>query len=76
MTIKDQLQKYQGEIVKFTLSVEEGGQPISKTGRVYSCGNDRVVFIDGIGNLKYVDYAHIAHLQQTWDDENWPTQPK
>jgi len=48
MTIKDQLQKYQGEIVKFTLSVEEGGQPISKTGRVRSCEDDHVAYIDGI----------------------------
>ncbi len=76
MTIKDQLQKYQGEIVKFTLSVEEGGQPISKTGRVRSCEDDHVAYIDGIGNLKFIAYAHIAHLEQAWAGGNWPTEPK
>jgi len=75
MTIKDRLQKHLGKMVVFTLSVEEEGQPIIRTGRVYGCGNDHVVFIDGIGKLKHVAYAHIAHLQQTWDDENWPTEP-
>ena len=76
MTIKDQLQKYQGEMVKFTLAVEEKGQPVRKTGRVHSCEDDHVVHIDGIGNLQYIAYAHIAHLQRDWDDENWPTEPK
>jgi len=76
MTIKDQLQKYQGEMVKFTLGVEEEGQPISKTGRVHSCEDDHVVYIDGIGNLQYITYAHIAHLEQAWESGNWPTEPK
>ena len=76
MTLKDQLQKYQGEMVEFILSVEEQGQPIRKSGRVYSCEDDHVVYIDGIGNLQYIAYAHIAHFQQAWDDENWPTEPK
>ncbi len=76
MTIKDQLQKCLGEMVKFTLSVEEEGQPVRKSGRVYSCEDDHVVYIDGIGNLQYIVYAHIAHLQRDWDDGNWPTEPK
>ena len=54
MTIKDQLQKYQGEMVKFILSVEEQGQPIRKSGRVYSCEDDHVVYIDGTGDLQYI----------------------
>ena len=76
MTIKDQLQKYRGEMVTFTLRVEEEGQPIKKTGRVHICEDDHVVYIDGLGNLQYIAYDHIAHLQQTWEDENWPTEPK
>ena len=76
MTLKDQLQKYQGKMVEFTLKVEEEGRPISKTGRVYSCEDDHVVYIDGIGNLQYIAYDHIAYLEQAWDDENWPTEPK
>jgi len=76
MIIRDRLQKRLGKMVEFTLSVEEEGQPITRTGRVYGCEDDHVVFIDGIGNLQYIAYAHIAHLQQTWDDENWPTEPK
>ena len=79
MTIKDQLQPYLGEMVKFTLRVEEG-RPIRKpgrvSGRVYSCEDNHVAYIDGIGNLQYIAYAHIAHLRQAWDDENWPTEPK
>ena len=76
MIIRDRLQKRLGKMVEFTLSVEEEGQPIIRTGRVYGCADDHVVYIDGIGHLQYIAYAHIAHLQQTWDDENWPTQPK
>ncbi len=76
MTIKDQLQKYQGEMVKFTLAVEEKGQPISKTGRVHSCEDDHVVYIDGIGGLQYIVYAHIAHLEQAWDGDHWSREPR
>ena len=76
MTIKDQLQKFQGEMVKFTLSVEEQGQPIRKSGRVYSCEDDHVVYIDGIGNTQYIAYAHIAHFEEIRDSGNWPTEPK
>jgi len=76
MTIKDQLHRYLGKMVEFTLKVEEEGQPIRKTGRVHNCEDDHVVYIDGIGNLQYITYDHIAHHQQAWDDENWPTEPK
>jgi len=76
MTIKDQLQKFQGEMVDIVLGVEEKGQPIKKSGRVYRCEDDHVAYIDGVGNLQYITYAHIAHLQQSWDDGKWPKEPK
>ncbi len=66
----------QGEMVDVILAVEEQGQPIRMTGRVYSCEDDHVAYIDGIGNLKFITYAHIAHLEQAWDGGNWPTEPK
>ena len=76
MTFKDQLQKFQGQMVDLILAVEDEGEPIRKSGRVYNCEDDHVAYLDGIGNLQYIAYAHIAHLQQSWDDENWPTEPK
>ena len=76
MTIKDQLQTHVGEMVKFTLGVAEEGQPITKPGRVYRCEDDHVVYIDGIGNLQYITYAHIAHFEKSWESGNWPTEPK
>ena len=76
MTLKDQLRKYQGEMVKIILVVEEKGKTVRKTGRVRSCEPKHVVFLDEMGNTQYIAYAHIAHLEQALDGGNWPTEPK
>lgn len=74
MKLKDQLHRYQSEIVKVTLVVEEKGQPTRKTGRVRSCQADHVVFIDEMGKLHYIAYANIVRLEEVWDGGNWPTE--
>jgi len=70
MKFKDQLQKYQSETVKVILVVEEKGQPVRKTGKVYSCENNHVVFIDGMGKRQFIAYANIVHLEQASDGRN------
>ena len=76
MTLKDQLQKYQSEAVKVLLVVEEKGKPVRKTGKVRSCEANHVVFEDGMGNTKYIAYANIVRLEQSWDGDHWSREPK
>ncbi len=76
MTLKDQLRKYQGEMVKIILVVEEKGKTVRKTGRVRSCEPKHVVFLDEMGNTQYIAYAHIAHLEQALDSDHWSREPR
>ncbi len=71
MKFKDQLQKYKNETAKVILVVEEKGQRKKRTGEVYSCENDHVVFIDGMGKRQYIAYANIVHLEQASDGVYW-----
>ena len=63
-------------MVKFTLGVENEGERITKPGRVHSCEDDHVAYIDGIGNLQYITYARIAHFEEIRELGHFPTEPK
>jgi len=71
MKFKDELQKYQSESVKVILVAEEKGQRVRKTGKVHSCENNHVVFIDGMGKRQYIAYANMVHLEQASDGVDW-----
>ncbi len=71
MKFKDQLQKYQSEMVNVILAVEEKGKTIRKNGKVRSCEANHVVFIDGMGKRQFIAYANIVHLEQASDGVDW-----